>query len=386
MCEVRERVHRCKPSKTASNHKPDILSPGPLPQILPENPNYLEALLDVEYKVGLSPFRIEKDGFVVSSLGHKLVNILWIGLATLCTIHNGSLICATVKKRGVLLNDREYYSEMGFALFTGIMRIVYIHNLWRNKDIFNKLLKLLHSERFADLFHDQNAFKLVTLIRGLSFASSYVICGLGLNVVPTHVIKTKGWDWKTVLLSHEYGFNLTMNRVNKIFTPSIRIQPEMPWPGTWSPLTMPLGILGMLMDYSSLVLNSCMQDMMMLSALGLLKAINEFKVKMDIPDMQVVLDRYMDVSELSKQVNETIRGSVPATTIVGIIASAYGLHVVWQGDWAPAVVYVVFAVKLFFTFFIAVKISRKCKRFESWLRYRITRDQQNGTSSVKKTS
>ncbi|ODM99327.1 hypothetical protein Ocin01_07361, partial [Orchesella cincta] len=344
----------------------------------PENPNYLEAFLDFEYKVGLSPFRIERASFV-SSLGHKVVNILWIVLASLCTLHQCGLISATVKRRK--LNDREYYSEVGFALLTGIMRIVYVFNLWKHKHTCGKLVALLQSQRFAPLFHTPNAFKLATVVRGLSFLASYVVCGLGLNAIPTHVLITKPWDWRTLFLSHEYAFNSAFSSMSRVFTPPTRVFEQAPWPGKWSSSTMPLGMLGIMLDFSSLVLNSCVQDMMLLSALCLLTAGED-----GCAGLAVLLDRYVDVSELSRSVNQTIRGSVPSTTVVGIVATAYGVHALLQRDFAPAVGIVLFAAKLLGTFFVALRISRKCKRFEKWLRYRIAREEHNGAAGGSNSS
>ncbi|ODM94649.1 hypothetical protein Ocin01_12030, partial [Orchesella cincta] len=249
-----------------------VIDPADLRLILDQgkdaHPNFLEALLDTNYKVGLTSFKLEENRLIVGSTWHKVANVLWwIVLPIFWMLHEWNHI---------YYPHQLHVMPKLFTLVTTIIKIQYWYQ-WTDKQQYTELLKRLKSKRFSNFFHSQNS-NLFRLIRWTSLLLTMLICGFGLNIIPTRVFHKDGWSWETLFLAHDHS-------LKHLFSGWL-IKSEdhcEKWPGTWSETTIPFGLLGILLGFCVQLCDTFMLDTMLCSSLELLNTVQEFPIDVELP-------------------------------------------------------------------------------------------------------
>ncbi|CAL8138018.1 unnamed protein product [Orchesella dallaii] len=112
----------------------------------------LEILLDVDYYLGLSPFRISSQNQVVSCFLNKAIYLLLNAMTMLRVVMMIRYFASLLDTNVPLKDDIFFYTIIGHQLVLGTLQVRYFGLLWYQQEaIFNVIQKLKNSTWKRDL-------------------------------------------------------------------------------------------------------------------------------------------------------------------------------------------------------------------------------------------
>lgn len=287
---------------------------------------------------------------------------------------------AAINEHAATSNNIEYYVDTLYLCACGLLRAMFIYQLFHNQNDFYKLLSKLQARNMVRLTHSNRTECATRAVCVLTILISMIIAITGLDTVHFYIVKTSGWSFRDVMLQHEYNIVNAFTKLrlwNENATDHILNSP-LSNSSVWTPLEVLMGGIGISSSFCGLLLESAIRSLFLTTTVMLYITTRGMQLdeaakvgNLNLAQTQTlfhkIVKRFETLMDVTKALNQIIGKLIPFLVSVDALAIIGMLNHVVDANWSSVSVHVFKLTQDIIAVYVTKAITSEVKLYAGYL-------------------